>query len=171
MGYRSTVYGVVDEKYWDGLSKLQITKSVPSGSYTEEFTEWVDEDWEHTFPAWQPSPTATSYPARNVHYFIIRGIKWYRGMAGLVDMVETYLHNLPEDTWGMIIIGEESDDNEFMGTPWEFEMYLQRDVDMPGAPWVKPPPPPEPEVEPLENVPVPINWVRAILYEGKSDDE
>ena len=169
MGYRSTVYGVVDEKDWANLSNLQVTKSVPSGSYTERFTEWLDENWEYTFP--EQVYGTTTFPARNVHFFFITGIKWYRGGGGLVDVVENYLHSLPDDSWGMIIVGEESDDNEFLGSPYEFDMFLSRDVDMPGAPWKQPRPVPKPVVPiaPLPEVPVPINWIRTIFYERKKD--
>ena len=77
--------------------------------------------------------------------------------------MENYLYEIDdEESWGMIIIGEETDDNEFLGHPYEFDMYLQRDVVMPNAPW-------EgiqevPKEEPLPDVPVPINWVRTVFW-------
>jgi hypothetical protein len=144
---------------------MAIGKKLGSGStaVVETVEDWVDSDWivePEDLDTWRYSKQ-TPVP---MHFGEIHGIKWYRDAGGVVAAFESYLHTkVPEELWGMIIIGEEPEDNEFWGTPYEFDMYLERTVNMPGredAPKVEVPEP-EPIIDP--NLPVPINWLRSLL--------
>jgi len=87
-------------------------------------------------------------------------------------MVEDYLISLPDGEWGMIVVGEDTDDNEFYGDPWEYDLYLNRVVDMPGDPAApRPHVEIDPEPEPLPDVPVPINWLRSVFKNVRKEDD
>ena len=164
MGYRSSVYGVVLSKHWNKLRNLSHNN--------ERFGEWLDQEWEYTFPSWTSNVHKTVTPERDVHFWVIHGIKWYKGHGGLVDKVEEYLISLPDGEWGMIIVGEDTDDNEFYGDPWEYDLYLNRVVDMPGDPAApRPHVEIDPEPEPLPDVPVPINWLRSVFKNVRKEDD
>lgn len=91
-------------------------------------------------------------------WFHIGGIKWYDSY----EPIDTFQNTLNEfdKVWGLIIIGEESDDIKSHGDPWELDMQLNRYVDQPGSRYqvLKPP-----EIQ-TDSVPpecgFPINWVR-----------
>ena len=162
MGYRSSVYFVLPDSYWQGL--MVIGKKLGSGSsaVVETVQDWIDSDW-----IVQPDDLDYwNYAKQNpvpMHFGEIHGIKWYREAGGVVAAFEDYLINkVPEELWGVVIVGEDPEDNEFLGCPYEFDMYLERAVNMPGrdgAPKVE-----VPEPEPIDpNLPVPINWLRSLL--------
>ena len=103
-------------------------------------------------------PMSEEYGGEDYVWFHIGGIKWYDSYAPIATFQDTL--NEFEKTWGMIIIGEESDDIKSHGDPWELEMQLNRYVDQPGSfgHFQKPP-----EIQ-TDSLPpecgFPINWVR-----------
>jgi len=156
MGYRSSVYFVLPDSYWQGL--MDIENPNLQG---ETVGDWIDDDWvvePDNLDYWRYA-NQTPTP---MHFGEIHGIKWYREAGGVVTAFENYItKNVPEELWGMVIIGEEPEDNEFLGMPYEFDMYLERNVNMPGRPDA---PKKEVEPEPIDpNLPVPINWLRSLL--------
>jgi hypothetical protein len=162
MGYRSSIYFVLPTSYWHGL--MAIGKKTGSGPLArlEIVADWVDSDWivePDDLDYWNYS----NLEPVPMHFGEMHGIKWYREGGGVITAFEDYLINkVPEELWGMIIVGEDPEDNEFLGNPYDFDMWLERSVNMPGqnsASKVE-----EPEPEPIDpNLPVPINWLRSLL--------
>ena len=161
MGYRSSVYFVLPESQWEGLMAIGKSPGVGRTAVGETVEDWVDYDWvvePDNLDYWQYS----SSPPTPMHFGEIHGIKWYREPGGVVTAFENYLtKNVPHELWGMIFVGEEPQDTEFLGMPYEFDMLFERNVDMPGRPDA-----PKKEVEPKPidpNLPIPINWLRSLL--------
>ena len=60
-------------------------------------------------------------------------IKWYEGFNG-VDMFNRLMEMLDahglQDFYGFIRIGEETDDIEQRGVPYEYDMYINRSIEI-----------------------------------------
>ena len=60
-------------------------------------------------------------------------VKWYEGYHD-VDMFNRLMEHLEahglEDLYGFVRIGEEMDDNEIRGTAYEYDLYINRSIDI-----------------------------------------
>ena len=54
-------------------------------------------------------------------------VKWYEGYPA-VDMIMNTIHKLPEESYGFIRIGEDTEDLEERGSPYEFDMFITRSI-------------------------------------------
>ena len=73
----------------------------------------------------------------DIYYWSISHIKWYDSYKNVAEVTD-FLNVLYEETsdtdkelYGFIRIGEEDNDIESSGFPWELDMQLQRYVEMP----------------------------------------
>jgi hypothetical protein len=75
---------------------------------------------------------ATTSLADNVDYydgntFYITSVKWYEGYRD-IDCVMEFLKTLPDEEYGFIRIGEDIEDIEELGEPWDFDMFVSREI-------------------------------------------
>jgi len=61
------------------------------------------------------------------------GVKWYEGYHD-VDMFNRLMEHLDahglEDFYGFVRVGEEMDDNEMRGVPYEYDLGIHRSVEI-----------------------------------------
>jgi len=59
----------------------------------------------------------------------ISNVKWYTGYKD-VDIMDTIFHKLAnENKLGLIRLGEDREDVEEIGNPWDFDMYVSITVE------------------------------------------
>jgi hypothetical protein len=69
-------------------------------------------------------------------YWAFNDIKWYDGYPE-IDECETYFELLMDSTkeneivFGALRMGEREDDSQEWGKPWEFDIYLNREIRYP----------------------------------------
>ena len=169
MGYRSEVYvGLAVSDFC--ILRSTVGKRDNSSEYIVD--EWVIDpygsasgapNWNHIDDCLETitksdSYTVGEYGGEDYVWFMIGGIKWYDSYAPIAAFQNTLAEF--EKTWGMVVIGEETDDISIFGDPWELDMNINRYVDMPGSyrHLEKPP-----EIQ-TDSVPpecgFPLNWVR-----------
>jgi len=119
MGYRSYVYVITDIENKALIAALKAAKP--------------DEEEEGIFKVWNLSQPNSK--KREVMLFEFHDVKWYASYAE-VRAVMSEINELESDktkcdSFGYIEVGENLDDIIHLGSPWEFDMYLNRSVDMP----------------------------------------
>ena len=119
MGYRSYVYVITDIENKALIAALKAAKP--------------DEEEEGIFKVWNLSQPNSK--KREVMLFEFHDVKWYASYAE-VRAVMSEINELESDktkcdSFGYIEVGENSDDITHLGNPWDFDMYLNRSVDMP----------------------------------------
>lgn len=64
-------------------------------------------------------------------YWELASIKWYSNYED-VQQVDSFLSQMPDESYGMIRIGENDDDIEYRGSPSDAGIYVERalSVDM-----------------------------------------
>ena len=123
MGYRSTI-GIAIQK--DALLKhtLLSKKPVPELLITADQSNY---------------PECMQDDAETVAYFYIDYVKWY-GTYEDVMAVESLLERIEEDpdheldsdsSYGFLRIGEHDDDIETRGDPYQYDMYVERNISFP----------------------------------------
>jgi hypothetical protein len=159
MGYRSDVYVGMAIKDFKPLRE-QVGKR--DGSNTFILDEWIIDDygdsWKYTDDFLKTVEHDSFHLEEDYVYFHIGGIKWYDTDEPIRVFHETIEKS--SEAWGMIIIGEESEDIQSFGDPWELDMILHRYVEMPGSyRHVQK----DPEIK-TDGLPpecgFPVNWVR-----------
>ena len=119
MGYRSYVYVITD------IENKALIAALKAAS--------PDEEEEGIF---RFQNLSTSKPTmREVMLFEFHDTKWYESYAD-VGAVMSEINKLESDetkcnTFGYIELGENHDDVTHLGSPWDYDMYLNRSVDMP----------------------------------------
>jgi hypothetical protein len=119
MGYRSYVYVITD------IENKALIAALKAAS--------PDDEEEGIF---RFQNLTTSKPTmREVILFEFHDVKWYESYAD-VRAVMSEINKLESDetkdtTFGYIELGENSDDVTHLGSPWDYDMYLNRSVDMP----------------------------------------
>lgn len=67
-------------------------------------------------------------------YYVVNQVKWYQGYAE-IDAVTAFIRwiedTLSDEDFGFIRLGEETDDNELLGNPWEFGFGVSREIYLP----------------------------------------
>ena len=106
MGYRSEVALALDAPATSALSAL--AKIEP------EVKELLDE-------------ATDSRTGENESRYYWESIKWYESYAE-IRLIKAFLAMLPDDSYGIIRMGEELDDIEQDGVPYDFELYVERRV-------------------------------------------
>ena len=119
MGYRSYVYVITD------IENKALIAALKAATPDEE-----EEGIFRFHNLSNPKPTE-----REVMLFEFHDVKWYESYAD-VGAVMSEINKLESDetkcnSFGYIEVGEEIDDITHLGCPWEFDMYLNRSVDMP----------------------------------------
>jgi len=56
-------------------------------------------------------------------------VKWYEDYAD-VKSIMGVLSKLEDEEFGFLRIGEDDDDIERLGEPWEFELYISRNIEL-----------------------------------------
>jgi len=119
MGYRSYVYVITDIENKALIAALKAATP--------------DEEEEGIFKFQNLS---TSKPTmREVMLFEFHDVKWYESYAE-VGAIMLEVNKLESDktkcnTFGYIELGEHDVDITHLGSPWDFDMHLNRSVDMP----------------------------------------
>ena len=165
MGYRSDVFvGLAVTDFC--ILRSKVGKRDNSSAYIVD--EWVIDDYTNTVTFIEDCMdtitnndkfTIEEYGGEDYVWFHISGIKWYDSY----DPISIFQDTLDqfEKTWGMIIIGEETDDIKSYGDPWDLEMQLNRYVDQPGSYYLTTKLSPEIQTDSLPpECGFPINWVR-----------
>lgn len=118
MGYRSDVYLRVNdssEKVLGIARKMdkELDKIISEGTLSSFQSTGVPTDmcWEDT--KWYPN-----YPG-------IACNTCDPGIAALMNI----LSQLPDDDYGLVRIGEETDDIEYLGDPAGYDMYVSRSIE------------------------------------------
>jgi len=119
MGYRSYVYVITDIENKALIAALKAAKP--------------DEEEEGIFKVWNLSQPNSK--KREVIIFEFHDTKWYESYAD-VGAIMLEINKLESDetkcnTFGYIELGDESNDITHLGSPWEFDMYLNRSIDTP----------------------------------------
>tara|TARA_R100000908_G_scaffold56428_1_gene31902 strand:- start:18 stop:401 length:384 start_codon:yes stop_codon:yes gene_type:complete len=119
MGYRSYVYVITDIKNKALIAALKAAKA--------------DEEETGMFRWWNMSNA--SHKTKEVMLFEFHDVKWYESYAD-VNAVMSEINKLESDktkcdSFGYIEVGENYDDITHLGSPWDYDMYLNRSVDMP----------------------------------------
>lgn len=63
----------------------------------------------------------------NVDCIYFSHTKWYEGYED-VDSMMSFLSQLNNEDYGFMRIGEDNDDIEELGTPWEYDIYISRSI-------------------------------------------
>lgn len=63
-------------------------------------------------------------------YFFIEQWKWYEDYPEVQEILR-WFHTMSIDEYGAIRIGEDDDDTETWGTPYEFEIHVERAIHTP----------------------------------------
>ena len=101
MGYRSDVrIAIIKEVYMDALIKENFPEI-----FIENEPDIIDGN----------------------RYYSFDDIKWYDDFPDIAECMK-FLNNLPEEDWGFIKIGENDDDVESFGSPWDFDMYVETSI-------------------------------------------
>ena len=66
----------------------------------------------------------------------IGSVKWYRDTFKSVEVIEDFVIMNSVDS-GLIVIGEELDDNQISGSPYNFDLDIHRHVNIPVSEEVK----------------------------------
>ena len=119
MGYRSYVYVITDIENKALIAALKAAEP--------------DEEEEGIFKVWNLSQPNSK--KREVMIFEFHDTKWYESYAD-VNAIMLEINKLESDetkcgSFGYIEVGEELDDITHLGSPWDFDMYLNRSVDTP----------------------------------------
>ncbi|QDP51856.1 MAG: hypothetical protein GOVbin4206_23 [Prokaryotic dsDNA virus sp.] len=119
MGYRSYVYVITDIENKALIAALKAAKP--------------DEEEEGIFKFWNMS--SANRKTKEVMLFEFHETKWYESYDD-VKAVMSEINKLENDktkcgSFGYIQIGENDDDITHLGSPWDYDMHLNRSVDMP----------------------------------------
>jgi hypothetical protein len=63
-------------------------------------------------------------------YYFIEGWKWYTSYPE-VQEIEAWFESMDYEDFGAMRIGEDDNDTETWGSPYEFEIYLSRSISAP----------------------------------------
>jgi len=66
----------------------------------------------------------------NVFYWLFEDIKWYESYTEVSEVID-YLHELDDEEYGFMRIGEENEDVETQGHPYDFDIYFNRFIEFP----------------------------------------
>lgn len=115
MGYRSDVCFVISKKNFFAAVVLEST-------FPKIFND------PNIF-----SKTEVQMGGEPVIFFKCDGIKWYPSTDSEVEDAVNYIEGLDEEVtpFGFLRIGEELEDIESMGIPWDFDMYVHREITVP----------------------------------------
>ena len=114
MGYRSDVAFAIDKK--DYFSAIVLESKFPKIFNDENcFTKTEVEIEEST----------------NLYFFCTE-IKWYPGYPD-IDEAEAFMDHLETNDieFAFLRRGEAMEDNQERGSPWNFDMYISRTIEMP----------------------------------------
>lgn len=119
MGYRSYVYVITDVRNKALIAALKAASP--------------DEEETGMFKFWNMSNA--NHKTKEVMLFEFHDTKWYESYAD-VQAVMSEINELESDktkcdSFGYIEVGENHDDITHLGSPWDYDMYLNRSVDMP----------------------------------------
>ena len=118
MGYRSYVYVITDIENKALIAALKAATP--------------DEEEEGLFKVWNLSQP--NIKKREVMLFEFHDTKWYESYSD-VNAVMLEINELINDnkgnTFGYIELGENDDDITHLGSPWDYDMHLNRSVDTP----------------------------------------
>ena len=119
MGYRSYVYVITDIENKALIAALKAAEP--------------DEENTGIFKFWNMSNA--NRKTREVMLFEFHDRKWYESYADVIAVMSE-INELENDktkcnTFGYIEIGEDSGDITHLGSPWDYDMHLNRSVDMP----------------------------------------
>ena len=119
MGYRSYVYVITDVRNKALVAALKAAKP--------------DEEETGMFKFWNLSNA--NHKTKEVMLFEFHETKWYESYDD-VKAVMSEINKLESDktkcdSFGYIEVGENHDDITHLGSPWDYDMYLNRSVDMP----------------------------------------
>jgi hypothetical protein len=64
----------------------------------------------------------------NGHVYFWSWIKWYDSYKG-IGLIDEFLNVLPCESYGFIRLGEETDDIEHRGSPYDFNMHVNRSIE------------------------------------------
>ena len=71
--------------------------------------------------------TDDKFDKGNYVIYQINSIKWYESYPEIVSIVK-FLDQLNDEDYGFIRLGEENDDIEYKGSPYDFDMYVNKEV-------------------------------------------
>ena len=114
MGYRSDVAFAIDKK--DYFSSVLLESKFPKiFNDHNRFTKTEVETTEST-----------------IFYFFCTEIKWYPGYAH-IDEAEDFMDHLETNDIDFAFLrrGEDIKDNQERGSPWDFDMFISRTIEMP----------------------------------------
>jgi hypothetical protein len=63
-------------------------------------------------------------------YYFIEGWKWYPSYPE-VQEIEAWFDSMNDEEFGAMRIGEDDNDTQTWGSPYEFEVYLSRQISAP----------------------------------------
>ena len=109
MGYRSEVCIALDASAADSLNAYM--EVLPNNKHIKELLNDADGTIE----------------SEGVLKYYWDHIKWYEGYPG-IDVLDTLLCNLPDEAYGFVRIGEDSQDIEERGLPYEFDIHVTRSI-------------------------------------------
>ena len=116
MGYRSYVYVITD------IENKALIAAVKAAKPDEEETGTLKQSW------------PPEKKAKEVMLFEFHDTKWYESYSD-VNAVMLEINELINDnkgnTFGYIELGENDDDITHLGSPWDYDMHLNRSVDTP----------------------------------------
>lgn len=69
-------------------------------------------------------------PNHNAVYYQISGWKWYDSNED-VKAIEEWFNSLDSDDFGAIRLGEDDADTQVWGTPYNYDVYINRAIDFP----------------------------------------
>lgn len=118
MGYRSNIYVITD------ISNKALVAALKAAD-PDEVEEGIFKYWNATVP---------NTREREVMSFGFFDNKWYESYAEvgkIMSEINKLINEDKEDSFGYIEVGEDITDTTYKGSPWDFDMHLNRSVDMP----------------------------------------
>lgn len=80
-------------------------------------------------PEWLGQPTSTTEDAA---YYLISGWKWYDSYPE-IQKLKAWFGSMADEEFGVIRIGEDNDDTQEWGQPYDFKIYINRSLTYPGG--------------------------------------
>jgi len=104
MGYRSDVCIAISEKVrTDNI----ITQAIP-----QELMDWADDCYRFNYTEYETEHLGISYPTHKIGFlWRLTAVKWYVDDPA-VKRINDFLHNLPDEDYDFIRLGEDYGDAE-----------------------------------------------------------
>jgi len=74
--------------------------------------------------------TLSNASTEHAIYYFIKGWKWYESYPEIQE-IEAWFESMNFEDFGAMRIGENDDDTETWGSPYDFEIYLSRQIAAP----------------------------------------